>query len=140
MKQGRENRNGLRRGDSRADIFMHSGDLLSTDNNDTSNEQNQFDYKASVVGTSRLGEIKAKDQEVMAAGTSVSNKAVVEFHFTGCGRPSDTAVPKANPSPPAGGFVSSSLFPLKGNEDPQQAKHETQSQCWHGGSDLHHAH
>lgn len=62
---------------------MHSGDLLSTDNNDTSNEQNQFDYKATVVGTSRLGKIKAKDQEVTAADASALSKAMEEFHFTG---------------------------------------------------------
>lgn len=65
---------------------MHSGDLLSTDNNDTSNEWNQFYYKAAVVGTSRLGEIKVKAGEVMAVGASALSKAVLEFHFTGCRR------------------------------------------------------
>lgn len=65
---------------------MHSGDLLSTDNNDTSNKWNQFDYKAAVVGNSRLREIKVKAGEVMAVGASALSKAVVEFHFTGCGR------------------------------------------------------
>lgn len=120
---------------------MHRGDLLSTDNNDTSNEQNQFDYKDTVVGTSRLGEIKAKDREVMVADALALSKAVEEFHFTGCGGPSETAVPKASPSLLLEDLpvVSSTHSPLKGNEDPQQAKHETQSQCWHGGSDLHHA-
>lgn len=72
---------------------MHGGDLLSTDNNDTSNEQNQFDYKATAVGTSRLGEIKAKDREVMAAGASALSKAAEEFHFAGCGGPSAEGKP-----------------------------------------------
>lgn len=82
---------------------MHSGDLLSTDNNDTSNEWNQFDYKAAVVGNSRLGEIKVKAREVMAVGASALSKAVVEFHFTGCGK---HRVKELRPRPPAGGFAS----------------------------------
>ncbi len=95
-------------------IFMHSGDLLSTDNNDTSNEYNQFDYKAAVVGNSRLGEIKVKAREVMAVGASALSKAVVEFHFTGLRKTEwkSCALDLLLEDLPV---ASSTRFPLKGN-------------------------
>ena len=43
-------------GTPRGGVFpVHGGDVVSRDNNDTSNKQNQFDYKATVARTLCLG-------------------------------------------------------------------------------------